>query len=242
MRSAVTSASSGDDRVQDLARCCRQMLGGGSDRRSTSPMTRRRKRQCTCGAGPDHRVARGAVDEGVERDVVGDHGLDRTRLHRLEAGLEDALALAPRVRGDLGRGGAALRRQPRGESVECRTNLIAVAHHLQVERRHDEAAPAGILDDAVTLEQQQRLLDGLPGDAVALGQDFLNEMGVRRERAIGDLAEERFVGLLDQAGLGREEHYINPNSEFGTQYSIRRCAVKRNFGGPASPRDRARRR
>jgi 2Fe-2S ferredoxin len=145
MRASVPSASLATI-ASRISRCCCQMLGGGSDLRSTSPMTRRRKHQCTSAVGP--------IDEGMERDVVSDHRLDGAGRHGLEAGLDDTLTLAPRVRRDLGRGGAALRRQP-----------------------------------------------------------------LRRQGAIGDLAEHRFVSLVNQAGLGGQEHRGDPYPECRTRHS-----------------------
>ena len=83
---------------------------------------------------------------------------------------------------DRGHGGALLGREAGGERIQGGADLVAVAHHAEVDRRHDEPAPTGVLEQAVALEQEQRLLHGLPGDAEACRQLLLHEVRARRER------------------------------------------------------------
>ena len=87
-------------------------------------------------------------------------------------------------------------------------------HHLHVERRHNKPTPAGVLHQAIGLEQQQRLLDRLAGHAKALGEEFLDKMRVGGKRAVGAFAEQGLIGLFDQAGLRGEQHHARPHTEF----------------------------
>ena len=62
-----------------------------------------------------------------------------------------------------------------GEAVEDGPHLVHLGDRWRLERRHPQAAPPGITDKTLLLEQPQRLQDGLARDAERGGQVLLRE-------------------------------------------------------------------
>lgn len=75
---------------------------------------------------------------------------------------------------------------------------------LLVQCGHDKAPPGGVVDKAVTAQQQQSLLHRLARHPISFSQFILNQPRVRRQLTFRDLGEDRLINLFDKPGLGGE--------------------------------------
>ena len=74
---------------------------------------------------------------------------------------------------------------------------------LGLNRGHHQTATFGIADEALLLEELQRMADRLARHAERRRQLFPGDAGARRQTAAADRLEQALVHLLHQLGTGR---------------------------------------
>jgi len=153
-------------------------------------------RQWTLGSANGAALDEGVGAGGVERAVEGEVGLDHRRHLAAAAGAPAFAQQARRQRG------TALGGEPRCQRIEGAAHLVGVDDGLGVERCHAQAAARRVFDEAVFLQQAQRLQHGLARNRQPRCQFFLRDAFARREGAAADGDLQRAVRLIDEIGCG----------------------------------------
>ena len=85
-----------------------------------------------------------------------------------------------------------------GERLDRRAELVDRVEARAVHRRHLQAAPAVLDQEALLLEQAERRHHRLARHRQPRGQLVLRDACAGRERAVADRVEDALVGLLDE--------------------------------------------
>ena len=132
----------------------------------------------------------------MELAVGGDHRRHRATPDRLATLLDQRRTMAPGLlRVQLGG-------LEEGQPFHHGAKLVEVLDIVEIERRDDAAhGPARRAAPPLFAQQQQRLLDRLPGDPELVGDLLLDDARARCQTALTDLAEDRLLNLFDEIGL-----------------------------------------
>ena len=90
-------------------------------------------------------------------------------------------------------GGVCLRCEARGEAIDGFAKLIQLHDTERLERHDTKTFGTGFLDEALTLQQVQRVADGLARDVEAVGKLCLADALAGRERAVCDRLQQLLV-------------------------------------------------
>lgn len=140
----------------------------------------------------DQRIARQFVEKHVEVHVGFDHAAD---------------ILAPRHRLPLRHQGAAgrdpfgrdpRRRQPDRERLDRRAELVDGMEQPLVDRRDGEAAAAAGADEALRLQDQERVVNRLARNLQPLRHVRLRQPLAGAQAAVANRIEQGGIGLVDQ--------------------------------------------
>ena len=139
-------------------------------------------------------------DEPIDRAVKIDVERDQPRQRRIPAdgppGLQRRLQL--RAPGSVGLdppGG-----KPRRQRVDRAAHLVELADARRIELGDLKAAAAALGDEALPVQQMQRVGNRLARHAELLGELVLPDAMSRRQRAVGDRLEDPRIDLIDQVG------------------------------------------
>ncbi len=163
----------------------------------------------------DGGIAGQAMDRGMERHV-GRHELaDLGGIVQREPIGQRLVRGAPLLGPDHS-GLHAPRGQAGGHPVERLAHLVEIAHPLRLHRRHHQPALAVLDQQAAALQDLQRVADRLPRHAQHLGNAFLGEPLLRRQRPVDDRGQQPVVHLVDQGrnGAQRDQHGVPRRSAF----------------------------
>ena len=110
---------------------------------------------------------------------------------------------------------AASGRQPGRQRIDGAAYLIELADPQGIELRDFKTLAAAFGDQALAMQQMQRVADRLPGDAEFFRKLVLPDAVPRRQCAVGDGLENPRIDLIDQVGERVERDHARRPMEYG---------------------------
>ena len=163
----------------------------------------------------DHFLDRGIAGQPVDRAVKIDVERDQPRQRRFPVdaapGAQRRLQIRARGRVGLDAPGGELCRQ----RIDGAAHLIELANPHRIELRHLKTLAAAFGDQALPVQQMQRVADRLARDAELFGELVLPDAVSWRQRAVDDAVEDPRIDLVDQV-RGRVER-----GSWGVRFGIR---------------------
>ena len=106
--------------------------------------------------------------------------------------------LEPRASGSVGPGAPG--REPRRQRVDGAAHFVELADAQGIEPRHLKTPAAAFGDQALPVQQMQRVGNRLARDPELFGEFVLPDAMPRRQRAVDDGFEDPRIDLVDQVG------------------------------------------
>lgn len=146
----------------------------------------------------DHGIARSRVNHSVQRLIQAnllDYGQSRGRF---VAGVQDSPTLPLDGGGEWLVNLRPFRDDPRGVSIERRSNTVMLKHLAAIDRRYKKAAPTLFLDNPVRLQPGHCLLYRLAGNAQPFSELLLSKVNTRCQPPIANFVNKCVVHLIGE--------------------------------------------
>ena len=173
----------------------------------------------------DHFLDRGVAGEAVDRAVKIDVERNQPRQRGVLADGPAGLQRRFQRRAPGGVGLHASGGEPRRQRVDGAADLVELADAGRIEFGDLEATAAALGDQALPVQQMQRMGDRLARYAKLLGQLVLGDAQARRQRPIDDRLQDPGIDLVDQVGERIKRDHT------GVQFGIRNSVFSMDTPG-----------
>ena len=164
----------------------------------------------------DHGIAGEAVDRAVKVDV--ERNQPRQRRFPVDRAPGAQRRLKLRAPGCVGLD--PCRRELGRERVDRAAHFIELADTFRIELDDFKAATAALGDQALPVQQMQRMGNRLARHPEFFGEFVLPNAMPWRQRAVGDRLQNTRVDLIDQVRKRIQRDHVDRPLEYGIPYSL----------------------